>query len=77
MVKNLSKNVVTDRRILSFLEIRRVYVKFFMAKGFMCSESATGESQFVASVWDNIRSLFYWAVFFFFATYGHLWIKYS
>ena len=69
MVKNLSKNVVTDKRILSFLEIRRVYVKFFMAKGFMCSESATGESQFVASVWDNIRSLFYWAVFFL----CHLW----
>lgn len=60
MVKNMSKNVVTDKKkVLSFLEIRRVYVKFFLAKGFMCSESATAESQFVASVWDNIRSLFY------------------
>ena len=60
MVKNMSKNVVTDKKkMLSFLEIRRVYVKFFMAKGFMCSESATTESQFVASVWDNIRSSFY------------------
>lgn len=64
MVKNLSKNVVTDKKMLSFLEIGRVYVKFFMAKGFMCPESATAESQFVASVWDYIRSLFYWAVFF-------------
>ena len=45
--------------MLSFLEIRRVYVKFFMAKGVMCAESATAESQFVASVWDNIRSSFY------------------
>ena len=51
--------------MLSFLEIRRVYVKFFMAKGVMCAESATAESQFVASVWDNIRSSFYQAVFFF------------
>ena len=60
MVKNMSKNVVTDKKkMLSFLEIRRVYVKFFLAKGFMCSESTTAESQFVASVWDNIRSLFY------------------
>ena len=60
MVKNMSKNVVTDKKKgLSFLEIRRVYVKFFLAKGFMCSESAIAESQFVASVWDNIRSLFY------------------
>ena len=56
----MSKNVVTDKKkMLSFLEIRRVYVKFFMAKGVMCSESATAESQFVASVWDNIRSSFY------------------
>ena len=59
MVKNLSKNVVTDKKMLSFLEIRRIYVKFFMAKGFMCPESATPESQFVASVWDEIRNLLY------------------
>lgn len=60
MVKNMSKNVVTDKKKkLSFPEIRRVYVKFFMAKGFMCPESATPESQFVASVWDEIQSLFY------------------
>lgn len=59
MVKNMSKNVVTDKKkMLSFFEIRRVYVKFFMAKGVMCAESATAESQFVASVWDNIRSSF-------------------
>ena len=59
MVKNMSKNVVTDKKkMLSFFEIRRVYVKFFMAKGVMCAESATAESQYVASVWDNIRSSF-------------------